>query len=1023
MLALLAFAIAFVAWLKSRDVSSRLERMELDRRDLVTKVTGLERQIERLKNTGAAAAAPKTPPPGPTPDADAPLPAPPVSESVSKPATTTAVPAKAPEILTAPSSAPVGRNAAVTPPTAPPAPMPPPRPVASLRGGQQGPPDEATPLTHASAVEPPSAPIDWESLVGTKATAWVAGIALIIGAIFFARWTVEQGIITPAARFALMLLTGTGALVAAELGLRRGYERTANPLSGAGIAVLYAAFYAGHVRYELFSMPMAFAGMVLVTITACLVSVRYDAFPTAVLGLLGGFATPVALSTGVDRPVGLFSYILLLNIGLLAVGIRQRWHGLFELGLLGTLLIQIGWFADFMSPANMVVGVAVFTIFGLLYLVLPVISKEGDNDRVMLTGALGGVMPFLFAFVLAGSPQYIREWPLLFGMAALVDLAILIMAITRGRVGLFLSAATATSITMGLWALHGLHPRNEVSVMGPTLFAIFLTGIFAVSRRGADRFGKLDTASFRPLEIAALLAWAGLAWFALVLLGHQRVQPPDAFLTLAAALLVLLIERTSHEGRLDGVLAVGSIVLASLIQIWFFSAVSAPTVVLYLFAPLSLSVVFSFFAAWRLARGKVDAEAEVAVRLSAWIAIFGLFLCLVQRDTAREGWPLFGSLVAYAAIVTLSVLRSDWTIGLPALLGATAVHLLVWQVAYLDPSRHSMAFAFNLLFYYFFLLLPILVPFARWRTALLPWLTSALSGPVFFLPLYHVYREAFGKSTIGLLPVAMAAVSIGVLRVVSARFTVSIGDPSSAHLRLRYLALFSTVALWFIAVAIPVQFDRQWITLGWAIEAMAVCWLFGRLPHRGLPVFAGVLYALVALRLLFNPAILEYEPHAMPVFNWILYTYGIATACCLIGQRLLRRGTPDVFLTQLANAVAFAGILLGFWLVNLEILDYFSPGPFIAISHTSGYSVKLALSAGWALYSMILLISGVALDVKAVRYLSLAFLLLTVAKVFLYDLSELGGIFRVFSFLGLAIALILVSVFYQRFVFKKAPRR
>jgi hypothetical protein len=1016
MLALIAFVIAFVAWLKSRDVSSRLDHMELERRDLVTKVTGLERLVERLRNqAGAAAAAPPPSSPGVGPAPSSSTPPSPVVESVSKPATTSVATARAPEVLGAPSPSAAGQIASAGPPASPPPSVTPPGPKPPVA-------PTPAPAPKREPIEPPTAPVDWESLVGTKATAWVGGIALIAAAIFFARWTVEQGLITPAARFALMLLTGVGALVAAELGLRRGYERTANPLSGAGIAVLYAAFYAGHVRYELFSMPIAFAGMVLVTIAACVVAVRYDAFPTAVLGLLGGFATPVALSTGVDRPVGLFSYILLLNIGLLAVGIRQRWHGLFELGLLGTLLIQIGWFADFMSPANMVVGVAVFTIFGLLYLVLPVVSKETDNDRVLLTGAFGGVMPFLFALVLAGSPQYIPQWPLLFSMVALVDLAILVMAIARGRVGLLLSAATATAITLGLWAFQGLHPRHDVSVIGPTVFAVLLTTIFAVGRRAADRFGKLDTALFRPIEVAAILSWAGLAWFALAMLGHQRVQPPDAFLTIAAALLVLLIERTSHDARIDGVLAVGSFVLASLIQIWFFSAVSEPTVVNYLLVPLGLSVAFSSFATWRRARLALDAEAEVAVRLSAWISIFGLFMCLVQRDTAREGWPLFGSFAAYVAIVTLSVLRSDWTIGLPALLGATAMHLLVWQVAYLDESRHTMVFAFNLLFYYFFLLLPMAVPFARWRTAVLPWLTSALSGPVYFLPLYHVYDEAFGKSTIGLLPVAMAAVSVGALRVVSARFTDSTADPLSARLRLRYLALFSAVALWFVAVAIPVQFDRQWITLGWAIEAMALCWLYGRLPHRGLPTFAGILYALVAIRLLINPEILEYEPHGTPVFNWILYTYGVATACCLIGQKLLRRGSPDVFLTQLANSIAFAGILLGFWLVNLEILDYFSPGPFIAISHGGGYSVKLALSAGWAFYSMVLLIAGVALDVKAVRYLSLAFLLLTVAKVFLYDLSELGGIFRVFSFLGLAIALILVSVFYQRFVFRKTPR-
>ena len=157
-----------------------------------------------------------------------------------------------------------------------------------------------------------------------KGAAWVGGIALITSAIFFARWTIDQGLLTPELRFALMVLGGISALVAAEIGLRKGYERTANPLSGAGIAILYIAFFAGHSRYELISLPTAFAGMVFVTVTACVLSVRYDAFPTAVLGLLGGFATPVALSTGEDRPIGLFSYILLLNLGLLAVPAKHR---------------------------------------------------------------------------------------------------------------------------------------------------------------------------------------------------------------------------------------------------------------------------------------------------------------------------------------------------------------------------------------------------------------------------------------------------------------------------------------------------------------------------------------------------------------------------------------------------------------------------------------------------------------------------------------------------------------------------
>lgn len=990
-LAFLALVVALLALVKARGLSERMRRIESDRDSLAAQVTTLRRLFERVQAEVAGTAR----------DAAAPLPDPQASHPSAEMAGSRVDSAGSSPVtsvvsrLRAPFPEPPSPRVLPTPP-----PSPPPPPPAAV--GQ----------------EPVPTPIDWESLLGVKGAAWVGGVALITSAIFFARWTIEQGLVTPEFRFALMLLAGIGAIVGAEFGLRKGYERTANPLSGAGIAILYVAFFAGHSRYDLISVPTAFAGMVFVTITACVVAVRYDAFPTAVLGLLGGFATPVALSTGEDRPFGLFSYILLLNIGLLSMGVRRRWHGLFELGLLGTLLIQMGWFSRFMSPPNLLVGLAAFLIFGIVYLLLPLVAEEEDNERVMRTGALGGVAPFLFMVFLAGSPAYVEQWPLLFGMMALLDLAIGAVGILRGRVSLMLSAALATSLTLALWGSAGLKSGSGASILAATLSAIGLTSIFGLARRAALRFGSLDDASLRVIEVAALGSWAGLCLFGLIMIGHDRGAPAGPFLALAVALAFLLIERAGHEGRVRGALSVGSMGLAALLQIWFFSAVDASSLVGYLCVPAAQSLLLSLFASRNIAEGR-DTEGEVAVRLSSWIAIWGLFAALVEPTTAAAGWPLFLALAVQVLVVSGSVLRSGWTIGLPVALGASAMHMLFWQLAHLKPHQQTMAFGFASLFYLFFLLLPMIVPFARWREALLPWLTSALAGPAFFLPLYNVYQDMFGESTIGLLPVAMGAVSVLGLRVVSTRFAARPGDALGARLRLRYLALFAAVALWFVAVAVPLQLDRQWITLGWALEALALAWLFGRLPHRGLPVFAGILYGLVGVRLLLNPEILGYQERGLPLLNWILYTYGIAAVSCLVGQRLLRRASPDGFVHRLADAVALNGLLLGFWLVNLEILDYFSTGPYIAISHQSGYSVKLALSAGWGFYAIVLLLVGVAKDLKSLRYLSLAFLLLTVAKVFLYDLSELGGIFRVFSFLGLAIALIMVSLFYQRFVFGK----
>ncbi len=987
LIAFVAFITAVIAVARMTGLIERVEELERDRDELSAKLTSLQRAIERWTKTGGSSVAPaRDAEPQVKPNPQAPF-ATPETKTSAGPVELPIIPVPLPEAKA-------------------PRPIEPPRKAA------------VPPVAERPLPQPPRAPVDWESLLGVKGAAWVGGIALITSAIFFARWTIEQGLVTPELRFALMLVAGISALVAAEVGLRKGYERTANPLSGAGIAILYIAFFAGHSRYDLISMPAAFAGMVVVTITACVVAVRYDAFATAALGLIGGFATPVALSTGVDRPIGLFSYILLLNLGLVAVGVNRRWHGLFELGLAGTLIIQIGWFWRFMSPANLLVGLVAFFIFGILYLVIPIVSREEGNERVVRLGAIGGAMPFAFMLFLAGAPVYVDQWPLLVGMIFLLDGAILVVAILRGRAALLLSASIATSLTLTLWASEGLNPSRGGSVMAVSLAAIAIGLFFNLSRRAALRFGSLDDQALRVLDVASLASSAGLGIFALILVGHHRGAPAAPFVLIATALAVSLVERAGHEGRLRGALAVGAMSLAVLVQLWFLSAVTAVTVVGYLALPFLLSALLSAFAI-RDTGERADAEAEVAVRLSSWISLFGLYLALAQSEIASGGGVLFLFFAAHVLVITGSVLRSGWTIGLPAMMGASALYLLIWQAAYMKPSQHGMAFLFTAGFYAYFLALPMLVPFARWREAWLPWLTSALSGPAFFLPFYFVYHDSFGTASIGLLPLGLAAVSGLALRVVSARFTESAGDALSARLRLRYLALFSAVALWFIAVAIPLQLDRQWITLGWAIEGMALCWLFGRLPHRGLPIFASILFALVGIRLLLNPEVLSYQERGVPFFNWILYTYGVATACCLIGQSLLRRASDDAVVRRLADGIAFNGLLLGFWLVNLEILDYFSVGPTIALSGHRGYAVKLALSAGWGLYAIILLVVGVAKDLKPLRYLSLAFLMLTVAKVFLYDLSELGGIFRVFSFLGLAVGLILVSLFYQRFVFRK----
>jgi uncharacterized membrane protein len=231
----------------------------------------------------------------------------------------------------------------------------------------------------------------------------------------------------------------------------------------------------------------------------------------------------------------------------------------------------------------------------------------------------------------------------------------------------------------------------------------------------------------------------------------------------------------------------------------------------------------------------------------------------------------------------------------------------------------------------------------------------------------------------------------------------------------------------FVTVAIPLQLEKQWITIGWALLAAALAWLYGRIPHRGLLWWTAGLAAAVLARLSLNPAVLTYHPRAeVAVWNWYLYTYLVAAGALLVAGRFLGR-TDDRLggalprLSVLANAGA--GVLL-FLLLNIEIADWFSTGPTLTFAFLSGRATLaegLTYTLGWGLFALALLVTGIAARSRGTRIAAIALLLGTVLKGFLLDLASLGGLYRVASFVGLAICLAAVAVLIQRFVLARAP--
>jgi uncharacterized membrane protein len=207
--------------------------------------------------------------------------------------------------------------------------------------------------------------------------------------------------------------------------------------------------------------------------------------------------------------------------------------------------------------------------------------------------------------------------------------------------------------------------------------------------------------------------------------------------------------------------------------------------------------------------------------------------------------------------------------------------------------------------------------------------------------------------------------------------------------------------------------------VGWTLEGAALLWLYHRVPHEGLKGWGLGLLAISFARLALNPAVLSYHPRSQtPIFNWYLWVYGISVISYYVGAWLMRsnRKFLDMDMPSILNS---AGTILAFLLVNLEIADYFSTGSVTTFNFSGSLAQDMAYSLGWGAFAIALLVAGIRTTSKGARYSSLALLTMTLLKVFMHDLWRLNQLFRVASFVGLAVTLMLVSFLYQKFLAKE----
>ncbi len=414
------------------------------------------------------------------------------------------------------------------------------------------------------AVFPPSVPAvteppSREPVAPNPFMAWLAGgntiarvglLILFIGFAFLLKYAADHSMLPVELRVASV---AAGGIVLLVLGWRlrerrRGY---ALGLQGAGVAVLYLTTFAALRLWGLLPAEAAFALLAAIAVFSAILAIRQDALVLAVFGAGGGFLAPILTSTGGGSHVMLFSYYLLLNLGIAAVALYKAWRPLNLLGFLFTFFIGLAWGLKFYRPEHFDTTEPFLIVFFVLYVAIAVLfaRRQAPELRNYVDGTLVFGAP-LAAFGLQAGLVRGMEFALAFsslGLAALyIALAAALRFSRRENYTLLAEAFIALGVvfstaaiplaldarwTSAAWALEGaaivwigIRQHRTLARAFGLLLQVLAGGAYLNAYRAVpDAYPLLDS----PFVGAVLLAIAGFWIHRLLLRSRDEVSGPE----------------------------------------------------------------------------------------------------------------------------------------------------------------------------------------------------------------------------------------------------------------------------------------------------------------------------------------------------------------------------------------------------------------------------------------------------------------------------------------------------------------
>ena len=184
---------------------------------------------------------------------------------------------------------------------------------------------------------------DLEKFIGENLINKIGILILVLGISFFVKYAIDKEWINETARVGIGILAGSLVMGVAHK-LRQNYKAFSSVMVAGAISIFYFTIAIAFHDYHLFSQTVAFVIMVVITAFSTFVSVNYDRQELAVLSLIGGFAVPFMVSTGAGNYIVLFTYIAILNIGILGIAFYKKWNLVSILSFVFSYLLLSSWY-------------------------------------------------------------------------------------------------------------------------------------------------------------------------------------------------------------------------------------------------------------------------------------------------------------------------------------------------------------------------------------------------------------------------------------------------------------------------------------------------------------------------------------------------------------------------------------------------------------------------------------------------------------------------------------------------------